>query len=331
MSTEENTAVETPPAAEEISGEQALQDLVGDLMADTQPEEKPEPEEAPEPEDSTESTEAPEEPAEEPEAAAEDAESFAGFKKRIDKLTSQKYELKGELESYTKRIAELERRVADKDNPKDTDINSLIANVQTGSELDRVERDTVDTLRWARKTRNKAKRDAEGAEAEIKQLFGREVDDAEAFLDDLIFNAEEARDYAIPKAKKRIEERSQWDEFANKTYPWLQDSTHKATAVVDQVLSEYGDLKLKDIPNARLTLARAVVGFHHESQPKAKAAPKAKAPKKEPTPQPGLTGSTSAPAKPTANDAADKAAQQVFNGGGIDALSAYVEALTNPQ
>ena len=316
MSNAEDTATESPQVEEGVlSGAEALTDLVSDLMPKAPEEPKAdegEPNEA-EPQLGAESTEEPQPDDEHP-----------GFKKRIDKLTAQKYELKGELDATKSRIAELENKLANgSSQKKEENFSTLVAGVKNLDELRRLEAETHESLRWAKRMQSRIKRDPEGVEEEIQKQFGKDIDDAEAFIDEMVLNAEEARDYVIPKAQQRLVDAAQWDQYANQRYPWLSDPTHKATAIVEGILGKYGNTRLAEIPEVRLTLARALVGYQAEQKP-------APAKQPEPTPQPGLTAGSNKPRQSTKREAADNAAKAVFEGGGKAALRDFVKASLMP-
>lgn len=317
MSNTEDTATESPQVEEGIlSGADALTELVSDLMPKAHEEPQAtegEPIEA-DPAPEAESTEEPQLEEENP-----------GWQKRIDKLTAQKYELKGELDAQKSRIAELESKLTkNSSQKKDENFSDLVSQVKNLDELRQLETETVESLRWAKRMQTRIKRDPEGVEAEIQKAFGKDIDDAEAFIDEMVLNAEEAKDYVIPRAQQRLAEANQWNQYANQRYPWLTDSTHKATAIVEGVLGKYGNTKLAEIPEVRLTLARALVGYQAEQKP-------APAKQPEPTPQPGITAGSNKPRRATKQEAADKAAKAVFDGGGKSALRDFVKASLMPQ
>ncbi len=336
MSTQEPTAAE-PQAEEVLSGIESLNDLTLDLLSPDPPQENQEPEKEPEKEEAEEVVEGQEEATESEEAPETEEEpkeeDFSGFKKRIDKLTSQKYELKGELEANKKRLSDLESKIAkaEKKGSNEGDLDALVGSVSSLEELDEITEDAISELRWARRMQSRMRRDPDSVDAEVRRRFGDKVTDVDAFVDELVLNAEEAKDYSIPKARKRLEETAQWTSAAEQAYPWLQDSSHKATSIVEQSLKDYGDMKLKDIPNAKLTLARAVMGYHYEQQAAEKAKnPKPKAPKAEPTPQPGPASAPPVDKSVSRSNKADNAAQAVYGGGGKDAFTDFVKAALLP-
>lgn len=264
------------------------------------------PEEEPEPEDPiTAETEDP-------------LEKVPGWQKRIDKLTSQKSNLEGRLEEIEQQKSELESQLRTGNSKPDQDFAGLVSNVTSITQLEKLEQETSDSERWAKRLQNQFKRNPEGVEAELNKRFGSDIDDPESFLDDLVLNAEDARQFILPKAKKRVQATEQWRAVAVETYPWLEDQTSQAGALVKGIIQKHGNKRLNEIPEVQLVLARAVVGYAEEQ----KRLTKPKAQRPEPTRQPGRPAG-SAPRKPSSADDADEAARQVLNGGGRDALKSF--------
>ncbi len=262
----------------------------------------------------------------------------SSFDKRIDKLTTQNNDLKDEITESKSRLADLEskiekadKKVSVKPESEGTDLDSLVNGVNSLQDLDDLAEEAISELKWARRMKLKLRREPDVAEAEVRKRYGSDDIDVETLLEELVVNSEEVSDFIIPKVRKRLEETAHWVSEAHQTYPWLQDSTHLATTLVEQSLKDYGDIKLKDIPNAKLTLARAVMGYHYEQQAAAAAKkPKPKAPNAEPTPQPGPASAPPVQRAPSRSNKADQAANAVYGGGGKDAFTDFVKAALLP-
>lgn len=319
---------EASPAPEEaiLGADELLQARIKESLHPEEPAaETPEEEVEPEPEGETpEEDPEPEEPVT---AETEDPlEKVPGWQKRIDKLTAQKSNLEGRLEAIEGQNADLQSQLRTGKPKQEQDFSSLVSNVTSISQLEALEQETEESERWAKRERNRYKRDPEGVEAELRERFGSDIEDPEAFLDELVLNAEDARAFILPKAKKRVTQTEQYRALAVQTYPWLEEEDSQAGAIVRNIIKKHGNKRLNEIPEVQLTLARAVVGYAQEQKQQTK--PKEKRP--EPTRQPGRPAGARSQ-RPTAASKSNEAAQRIRNGGGRDALKDLVTGSLMPQ
>jgi hypothetical protein len=314
MPTETDTATEEPQ--DNLGAEELLMAQIKEQLFDDQPEEVETEEEKPELEELPEDQ--PEEEDHETVETDDPLSKVPGWQKRIDKLTAQKSDLEERLADSDKLKSDLESQLRSGAENKDQDFAGLVSSVQTIAQLDTLEKETVDTERWAKRLQNRYKRDPESVEEELTKRFGNEIDDPESFLDDFVLNSEDARQFVLPEARKRVQSSEHWRSVAVETYPWLEQQSSQAGSLVRGIIEKHGNKRLNEIPEVQLVLARAVVGYAEEQKRTAKA----NEPKPEPTRQPGRPSGTSY-RKRASSDDADSAAQKVFNGGGREALKDF--------
>ena len=204
--------------------------------------------------------------------------SDSGWQKRIDRLTAQKKDLEEQLHELRQTKYEAKSTPEEKNS-----ISELIAKASTQDDLDRLEQDAMDAEKWAKRTLGRYRRDPESVEKEIERKLGTMPDDVEEWLENLGLDAEFSRESDIPKRRKALQLRAQSSEFAAQKYPWLRDPTNPARAAVDDLQRKYP--AIKELEDADLWSARALVGFYIEQEQQNKTKAPAKTP--EPTRQPG--------------------------------------------
>jgi small-conductance mechanosensitive channel len=219
-----------------------------------------------------------EEPAQEP-------KENRGWQKRIDKLTARNKSIEEQNDELRQQIYDLKRQTQDR--PKDPEpVNKLALSKNTIYELESLEHEAIEAERWAKRNLAKYKRDPDAVEESVKERTGNVPDDVEAFLEDILFNSEDLLRSDIPNRKKQLINQQKSFEVATKHYPWLSDPRSEPAAWVNNIISEFGNTRLADIPNVHQMVARSLVGQYIE-QEKSKKGNKSMTPTPEPTRQPG--------------------------------------------
>ena len=242
--------------------------------------------------------------------------SDSGWQKRIDRLTAQKKDLEEQLQEMRQQKYEQAKSTPEEKNS----ISELIAKAASQHDLDRLEQDAMDAEKWAKRTLGRYRRDPESVEKEIERKLGQLPDDVEEWLENLGLDAEFSRESDIPKRRKLLQQRAQSSEFAAQKYPWLRDPTNPARAAVDDLQRKYP--AIRELEDADLWSARALVGFYIE-QEQSKAKPPAKTP--EPTRQPGKPAVTQSTVS-EADQRVSKAREQTMKTGSRDGLKDFIKA-----
>jgi len=241
--------------------------------------------------------------------------SDSGWQKRIDRLTAQKKDLEEQLHELRQTKYEAKSTPEEKNS-----ISELIAKASTQDDLDRLEQDAMDAEKWAKRTLGRYRRDPESVEKEIERKLGTMPDDVEEWLENLGLDAEFSRESDIPKRRKLLQQRAQSSEFAAQKYPWLRDPTSPARAAVDDLQRKYP--AIRELEDADLWSARALVGFYIE-QEQGKAKPPAKTP--EPTRQPGKPAVTQNTVSES-QQRVSKAKELTMKTGSRDGLKDFIKA-----
>jgi len=242
--------------------------------------------------------------------------SDSGWQKRIDRLTAQKKELEEQLHELRQTKYEAKSTPEEKNS-----ISELIAKASTQDDLDRLEQDAMDAEKWAKRTLGRYRRDPESVEKEIERKLGTMPDDVEEWLENLGLDAEFSRESDIPKRRKALQLRAQSSEFAAQKYPWLRDPTNPARAAVDDLQRKYP--AIKDLEDADLWSARALVGFYIEQEQQNKTKAPAKTP--EPTRQPGKPAVTQNTVSES-EQRVSKAKELTMKTGSRDGLKDFIKA-----
>jgi len=242
--------------------------------------------------------------------------SDSGWQKRIDRLTAQKKDLEEQLHELRQTKYEAKSTPEEKNS-----ISELIAKASTQDDLDRLEQDAMDAEKWAKRTLGRYRRDPESVEKEIERKLGTMPDDVEEWLENLGLDAEFSRESDIPKRRKAIQLRAQSSEFAAQKYPWLRDPTNPARAAVDDLQRKYP--AIKDLEDADLWSARALVGFYIEQEQQNKTKAPAKTP--EPTRQPGKPAVTQNTVSES-EQRVSKAKELTMKTGSRDGLKDFIKA-----
>ena len=241
--------------------------------------------------------------------------SDSGWQKRIDRLTAQKKDLEEQLHELRQTKYEAKSTPEEKNS-----ISELIAKAASQDDLDRLEQDAMDAEKWAKRTLGRYRRDPESVEKEIERKLGQLPDDVEEWLENLGLDAEFSRESDIPKRRKLLQQRAQSSEFAAQKYPWLRDPTNPARAAVDDLQRKYP--AIRELEDADLWSARALVGFYIE-QEQGRAKHPAKTP--EPTRQPGKPAVTQSTLS-EADQRVSKAREQTMKTGSRDGLKDFIKA-----
>ena len=242
--------------------------------------------------------------------------SDSGWQKRIDRLTAQKKDLEEQLHELRQTKYEAKSTPEEKNS-----ISELIAKASTQDDLDRLEQDAMDAEKWAKRTLGRYRRDPESVEKEIERKLGTMPDDVEEWLENLGLDAEFSRESDIPKRRKALQLRAQSSEFAAQKYPWLRDPTNPARAAVDDLQRKYP--AIKELEDADLWSARALVGFYIEQEQQNKTKAPAKTP--EPTRQPGKPAVTQNTVSES-QQRVSKAKELTMKTGSRDGLKDFIKA-----
>lgn len=242
--------------------------------------------------------------------------SDSGWQKRIDRLTAQKKDLEEQLHELRQTKYEAKSTPEEKNS-----ISELIAKASTQDDLDRLEQDAMDAEKWAKRTLGRYRRDPESVEKEIERKLGTMPDDVEEWLENLGLDAEFSRESDIPKRRKALQLRAQSSEFAAQKYPWLRDPTNPARAAVDDLQRKYP--AIKELEDADLWSARALVGFYIEQEQQNKTKAPAKTP--EPTRQPGKPAVTQNTVSES-EQRVSKAKELTMKTGSRDGLKDFIKA-----
>jgi len=313
MAIDTSTTVDNQPTEEavEAGGMDAIKEAIKASLDPAQIQES-------QPEETTETQEQPvSEEIQEDHSQSDEQQnsSDSGWQKRIDRLTAQKKDLEEQLHELRQTKYEAKSTPEEKNS-----ISELIAKASTQDDLDRLEQDAMDAEKWAKRTLGRYRRDPESVEKEIERKLGTMPDDVEEWLENLGLDAEFSRESDIPKRRKLLQQRAQSSEFAAQKYPWLRDPTNPARAAVDDLQRKYP--AIRELEDADLWSARALVGFYIE-QEQGKAKPPAKTP--EPTRQPGKPAVTQSTVS-EADQRVSKAREQTMKTGSRDGLKDFIKA-----
>ena len=349
MGKENDTAVE-PEAAEALTGvtmDDILKVVTEDILPEAGMGEAPEKEKEPEMVDNPVADAETEEPeTEEPEADSTEEEADEGSEedpkaedqpeesytikklgKRIDKLVSKRNEQAETIKELQRKVEESSQKQAEPSSEVNDFVRKVDA-VKDPRELEVLESQGNDMIEWIRDSLTEYQSDPEAVEADVKQRFGFVPEDGNGDAD-ILGSLKRLRTFVreaqkkIPETRQRLSEKKHWDAEAVKLYPWLNDPESEVNAYANKVLEQYGDIKLSQIPEVKLFLGRYLLGYSTEQSRATKGkAPKAKRP--EPTSQPGAPAGRKV--RPSKSGNADRAAQKIFKGGGLNALTELVEA-----
>jgi hypothetical protein len=313
MAIDTSTTVDNQPTEEavEAGGMDAIKEAIKASLDPAQIQES-------QPEETTETQEQPvSEEIQEDHSQSDEQQnsSDSGWQKRIDRLTAQKKDLEEQLHELRQTKYEAKSTPEEKNS-----ISELISKAASQDDLDRLEQDAMDAEKWAKRTLGRYRRDPESVEKEIERKLGQLPDDVEEWLENLGLDAEFSRESDIPKRRKLLQQRAQSSEFAAQKYPWLRDPTNPARAAVDDLQRKYP--AIRELEDADLWSARALVGFYIE-QEQGKAKPPAKTP--EPTRQPGKPAVTQSTVS-EADQRVSKAREQTMKTGSRDGLKDFIKA-----
>ena len=314
MAIDTSTTVDNQPTEEavEAGGMDAIKEAINASLDPAQIQES-------QPEETTETQEQPvsEEIQEDHSQSDEQTNSSdSGWQKRIDRLTAQKKDLEEQLHELRQTKYEAKSTPEEKNS-----ISELITKASTQDDLDRLEQDAMDAEKWAKRTLGRYRRDPESVEKEIERKLGTMPDDVEEWLENLGLDAEFSRESDIPKRRKALQLRAQSSEFAAQKYPWLRDPTNPARAAVDDLQKKYP--AIKDLEDADLWSARALVGFYIEQEQQNKTKAPAKTP--EPTRQPGKPAVTQNTVSES-EQRVSKAKELTMKTGSRDGLKDFIKA-----
>jgi len=314
MAIDTSTTVDNQPTEEavEAGGMDAIKEAIKASLDPAQIQES-------QPEETTETQEQPvSEEIQEDHSQSDEQQnsSDSGWQKRIDRLTAQKKDLEEQLHELRQTKYEAKSTPEEKNS-----ISELIAKASTQDDLDRLEQDAMDAEKWAKRTLGRYRRDPESVEKEIERKLGTMPDDVEEWLENLGLDAEFSRESDIPKRRKALQLRAQSSEFAAQKYPWLRDPTNPARAAVDDLQRKYP--AIKDLEDADLWSARALVGFYIEQEQQNKTKAPAKTP--EPTRQPGKPAVTQNTVSES-EQRVSKAKELTMKTGSRDGLKDFIKA-----
>lgn len=314
MAIDTSTTVDNQPTEEavEAGGMDAIKEAIKASLDPAQIQES-------QPEETTETQEQPvSEEIQEDHSQSDEQQnsSDSGWQKRIDRLTAQKKDLEEQLHELRQTKYEAKSTPEEKNS-----ISELIAKASTQDDLDRLEQDAMDAEKWAKRTLGRYRRDPESVEKEIERKLGTMPDDVEEWLENLGLDAEFSRESDIPKRRKALQLRAQSSEFAAQKYPWLRDPTNPARAAVDDLQKKYP--AIKDLEDADLWSARALVGFYIEQEQQNKTKAPAKTP--EPTRQPGKPAVTQNTVSES-EQRVSKAKELTMKTGSRDGLKDFIKA-----
>lgn len=315
MAIDTSTTVDNQPTEEavEAGGMDAIKEAIKASLDPAQIQES-------QPEETTETQEQPvSEEIQEDHSQSSDEQtnsSDSGWQKRIDRLTAQKKDLEEQLHELRQTKYEAKSTPEEKNS-----ISELITKASTQDDLDRLEQDAMDAEKWAKRTLGRYRRDPESVEKEIERKLGTMPDDVEEWLENLGLDAEFSRESDIPKRRKALQLRAQSSEFAAQKYPWLRDPTNPARAAVDDLQKKYP--AIKDLEDADLWSARALVGFYIEQEQQNKTKAPAKTP--EPTRQPGKPAVTQNTVSES-EQRVSKAREHTMKTGSKDGLKDFIKA-----
>jgi len=314
MAIDTSTTVDNQPTEEavEAGGMDAIKEAIKASLDPAQIQES-------QPEETTETQEQPvSEEIQEDHSQSDEQQnsSDSGWQKRIDRLTAQKKDLEEQLHELRQTKYEAKSTPEEKNS-----ISELIAKASTQDDLDRLEQDAMDAEKWAKRTLGRYRRDPESVEKEIERKLGTMPDDVEEWLENLGLDAEFSRESDIPKRRKALQLRAQSSEFAAQKYPWLRDPTNPARAAVDDLQRKYP--AIKELEDADLWSARALVGFYIEQEQQNKTKAPAKTP--EPTRQPGKPAVTQNTVSES-EQRVSKAKELTMKTGSRDGLKDFIKA-----
>jgi len=314
MAIDTSTTVDNQPTEEavEAGGMDAIKEAIKASLDPAQIQES-------QPEETTETQEQPvSEEIQEDHSQSDEQQnsSDSGWQKRIDRLTAQKKDLEEQLHELRQTKYEAKSTPEEKNS-----ISELIAKASTQDDLDRLEQDAMDAEKWAKRTLGRYRRDPESVEKEIERKLGTMPDDVEEWLENLGLDAEFSRESDIPKRRKALQLRAQSSEFAAQKYPWLRDPTNPARAAVDDLQRKYP--AIKELEDADLWSARALVGFYIEQEQQNKTKAPAKTP--EPTRQPGKPAVTQNTVSES-QQRVSKAKELTMKTGSRDGLKDFIKA-----
>lgn len=314
MAIDTSTTVDNQPTEEavEAGGMDAIKEAIKASLDPAQIQES-------QPEETTETQEQPvSEEIQEDHSQSDEQQnsSDSGWQKRIDRLTAQKKDLEEQLHELRQTKYEAKSTPEEKNS-----ISELIAKASTQDDLDRLEQDAMDAEKWAKRTLGRYRRDPESVEKEIERKLGTMPDDVEEWLENLGLDAEFSRESDIPKRRKALQLRAQSSEFAAQKYPWLRDPTNPARAAVDDLQRKYP--AIKELEDADLWSARALVGFYIEQEQQNKTKAPAKTP--EPTRQPGKPAVTQNTVSES-QQRVSKAKELTIKTGSRDGLKDFIKA-----
>ena len=314
MAIDTSTTVDNQPTEEavEAGGMDAIKEAIKASLDPAQIQES-------QPEETTETQEQPvSEEIQEDHSQSDEQQnsSDSGWQKRIDRLTAQKKDLEEQLHELRQTKYEAKSTPEEKNS-----ISELIAKASTQDDLDRLEQDAMDAEKWAKRTLGSYRRDPESVEKEIERKLGTMPDDVEEWLENLGLDAEFSRESDIPKRRKALQLRAQSSEFAAQKYPWLRDPTNPDRAAVDDLQRKYP--AIKELEDADLWSARALVGFYIEQEQQNKTKAPAKTP--EPTRQPGKPAVTQNTVSES-QQRVSKAKELTMKTGSRDGLKDFIKA-----
>jgi hypothetical protein len=180
--------------------------------------------------------------------------------KRFDKaLFKQREKARQEKEALE---AELTVAKATPPAPALPTADNPLADVATEADLDKRLAEVRNLRRWALTHPNGGTVKDGDKDVEITAEKAAEI----------VADTEELLDQHGPKRREFIRQNQAFEQQALQDYPWLKSRSSQGTVAVEAMLRQYGDVRLRDIPGIKGSLADLFVGQIIRAQSKQKAA-----------------------------------------------------------
>ena len=234
---------------------------------------------------------------------------YPAFKKRVDKLTRQKGDLKDEIDELKAKLATLDnagQAPAEKTAPANKSKDPF-DNLRTQEDVQAKATEANEVYEWGLQL-------LEGTDDSFLVNTGKDSEEELSREDvrNIIQRAQHTLTAVLPKKSQQIQQRAAYDELAQGEYAWLQDQQSKEFQEVQQMRQAFPELER--FPDINLSLGDLVEGR------KARVARKKTAGKKQalqsPKIAPSQPGRSSSPAPIEKGKVATRDAMDAVNAGG---------------
>ena len=245
--------VEEPKKQDEDSSEEEDSPVLSQAETSSEVDEaEPETEEAEETEEPEQADEdgAEEDSSEEASGNLSELE-YPAFKKRVDRLTAQKNELKDQVEALRNEVNSLR-----------SDQGSPAVEESSGSKFENLS--SVDEYNKARDASEQAKRwamdalDSEEDSFSVTMPNGETEEISRAEVERIYRKADYTLTHVLPKEAEKLNQKTQLDQYADEVYPWLKDKDSTEFKEALEIARQFPELQSN--PGFRLAVGDLIEG-----------------------------------------------------------------------